>query len=199
MSDGDMMRWTLAGAVGRFAPERVRTSLEHMGKEVLLHRFADDASRDEAGELITSLQTLGSVDTYDSDLPELFCVLEHQEDATAVRELLGGLATEGHPTPEQLGMVLETHVFCAPMARAGCSESVVSGKERGLRTEEDDVLFRTAVLAVSRAREEDTLTKPVLVELPIRSGHPGNRSSRREAARGCRAQRRRSASRRERR
>jgi len=202
MSPGDMMGWALAGAVGRFAPEHVETALEHMGKEVLLHRFTDDASRKEASERITSLQTLGLVDAYVGDPSELFCVLEHQEDAPSVRELLEGLATEDHPTPEQLNVALETHVLCAPMARAGCSERdvrVVSGKERGLRTEEDEVIFRTAILAVSHAREKDTLTKPVLVMLPIRSELPGNRNSRREAARGCRAQKRGQASRRKRR
>ncbi len=200
MTVGDMMGWALAGAVGCFSPEHVRTSLAHMGKEVLLHRFADDTSRDEAGELIRSVQMLGLVNSYVEDPSELFCVLEYQEDALSVRELLEGLATEDHPTPEQLNLVLETHVFWAPMARAGCFEVVVSGKERGLETEEDDVLFRTAILAVGRAREEKgVLTKPVLVELPIRNKHQGNRGSRRAAARGCRERGRRTSPRRGRR
>jgi hypothetical protein len=202
----DMMGWALPGAVGCFSPERAGASLERMGKKVLLHRFADDASRDEAIGLITSVQspgvqTLGAVDVYADDSSGLFCVLERPADAHAVRELLGGLGIEGHPTSEQLGETLEAHVLCAPMVRAGCSKSVVrGGKGRGLMTEEDDVLFRTVVLAVGRAREEKgTLTKPVLVELPIRNELLGNRSSRRASARECRAQRRRSASRRERR
>jgi hypothetical protein len=159
---GGIMGWALAGAVGCFDPECVEAFLERAGKEVLLHRFADHASRDEANDRLSRLTGLTWDDDY--DVSEMAIVLEREEDAPVIRKLLESLATEEHPTPEQLGAVLEAHAYCAPMARAGYSASVATFEERGPVTQADAELLFTASVAHHYAREErDAITRPVMV------------------------------------